>query len=161
MRKFICLLFFVILTSLGYSLGAQEKTGRFYKIDVNGVPLSAHVTKSQVIQKFGHPDRYEQQDSEFGLAEYYYYGDGYLLFENQEFIEFTVTKPEFRLLTIYFNGGIRVGDPLNVFDNFEGGDLILSDEDSQEYMIVNDSDSHLEITADNGKIKSFHFHYLP
>lgn len=159
MRTLICTLLWLFV-SLCNNAFAQDENIKYYNIDVKGVPIGATVSESDILDKFGKPTRTELQDGEDGTLVWYYYGDSYLLFENGTFIEFTICDSQLQIMTRYFSGGIRVGDDISVFQNFEHGDLVLVNEDLGRYKLVDDSDTSLVIRTQGDRIEKFHFHFL-
>ena len=83
MKIRITMVMFVALMLSVFSAKAQ--------IAVNGVEVDTKMTKSEVIAKFGEPDKYLYQDSgDNGVNEWYHYGKTHFVFKDEYFIEFTV-----------------------------------------------------------------------
>lgn len=101
-------------------------------IDVNGVPLWTILTKEDIIEKFGVPDRYYNEDGRYDddpddQERGYYYGENYIETLNGEFLGFDIRDTRFKVLTKYFEGGIGVGSHISVFKGFKDGMLNQSD----------------------------------
>ena len=98
------------------------------KIDINGVPLWSNLSKEQIIEKFGIPDEYYNEDGKYDDAwqeRGYRYGDNYIETCDGELWMFEIRDKRFKVLTTYFEGGITVGDHISVFKGFKDGMLYL------------------------------------
>ena len=86
------------------------------QIAVNGVEVDTKMTKSEVIAKFGKPDRYSYNDAGMveGIDERYIYADGSLHFNNNLFIGFTVIGKSFAVTLGGLDSDITVGDKFSV-----------------------------------------------
>lgn len=96
------------------------------KIDINGVPLWSVLNKEQIIEKFGIPDEYYNEDGKSDDAwkeRGYRYGKSYIETCDGELWEFDIWDDNFKVLTAYFNGGIGVGDHISIFKGFPNGML--------------------------------------
>lgn len=99
-------------------------------IDVNGVPLWSALTKEQVIEKFGTPDEYYNEDGRYDddcKERGYRYGNNYIETCDGEFWMFEIRDTRFKVLTKYFDGGVGVGDHISVFKGFKDGMLYQRD----------------------------------
>ena len=100
------------------------------KIDVNGVPLWSVLNKEQIIEKFGIPDEYYNEDGRYDDAwkeRGYKYGSNYIETCDCELWEFYIYDTKFKVHTTYFDGGIGVGDHISVFKGFKDGMLYQRD----------------------------------
>ena len=85
------------------------------QIAVNGVEVDTKMTKSEVIAKFGEPDKYLYQDSgDNGVNEWYHYGETHFVFKDEYFIEFTVCDKNFSVTLGGLDSDITVGDKFSV-----------------------------------------------
>ena len=86
------------------------------QIAVNGIEVGTKMTKSEVIAKFGKPDRYSYNDAGMveGIDERYIYADGSLHFNNNLFIGFTVIGKSFAVTLGGLDSDITVGDKFSV-----------------------------------------------
>ena len=108
----------------------EDLEGLHLNIDVNGVPLWTILSKDQVIEKFGIPDRYYNEDGKYDDAwkeRGYYYGENYIETCDGELWEFNLGDDTFKVLTTYFDSGITVGDHISVFKGFMDGILYQRD----------------------------------
>ena len=84
----------------------------------------------QVIEKFGTPDEYYNEDGRYD-AEWqergYRYGNNYIETCDGEFWMFEIRDTRFKVLTKYFDGGVGVGDHISVFKGFKDGMLYQRD----------------------------------
>lgn len=123
-------------------------------IDVNGVPLWSVLDKEQIIEKFGVPDGYYNEDGKYDDAwkeRGYEYGKNYIETCDGEFWGFTINDTQFKVLTTYFDGGIGVGDHISVFKGFTGG--MLHQRNPKQfgefcYMIADASDGYFCFNTD-------------
>ncbi len=105
---------FVALMLSVFSANAQ--------IAVNGIEVDTKMTKSEVIAKFGEPDRYSYNynynynDAGMveGIDEWYLYADSSLHFNNNLFIGFTVCDKNFSVTLGGLDSDITVGDKFSV-----------------------------------------------
>nr|WP_278707721.1 hypothetical protein [Bacteroides intestinalis] len=86
------------------------------QIAVNGVEVGTKMTKSEVIAKFGKPDRYSYNDAGIveGIDEWYIYADSSLHFNNNMFIGFTVCDKNFSVTLGGLDSDIAAGDKFSV-----------------------------------------------
>ena len=86
------------------------------QIAVNGVEVGTRMTKSEVIAKFGKPDRYSYNDAGIveGIDEWYIYADSSLHFNNNMFIGFTVCDKNFSVTLGGLDSDIAAGDKFSV-----------------------------------------------
>lgn len=160
-RSFIVCLMSAFLLMFGINLSAQSVEGLEYVIDVNGLVPHTIVSHIDIVGALGQPDRIETRDGMDGDEVWYFYGDNYFGFRNGgEFFDFYVKDPRFKVLSMYFNGGLRVGASVSVFDDFPHGFL---DETviQNSYKLVNGIDVQLGVGVDGRKIKYFFYHELP
>ena len=108
MKIRITMVMFVALMLSVFSANAQ--------IAVNGIEVDTKMTKSEVIAKFGEPDRYSYNDAGMveGIDEWYIYADGSLHFNNNLFIGFTVIGKSFAVTLGGLDSDITVGDKFSV-----------------------------------------------
>ena len=108
MKIRITMVMFVALMLSVFSANAQ--------IAVNGIEVDTKMTKSEVIAKFGEPDRYSYNDAGMveGIDEWYIYADGSLHFNNNLFIGFTVIGKSFAVTLDGLDSDITVGDKFSV-----------------------------------------------
>ena len=108
MKTRITMVMFVALVLSVFSAKAQ--------IAVNGVEVDTKMTKSEVIAKFGKPDRYSYNDAGMveGIDEWYLYADSSLHFNNNLFIGFTVCDKNFSVTLGGLDSDITVGDKFSV-----------------------------------------------
>ena len=108
MKTRFTMVMFVALVLSVFSAKAQ--------IAVNGVEVDTKMTKSEVIAKFGKPDRYSYNDAGMveGIDERYIYADGSLHFNNNLFIGFTVIGKSFAVTLGGLDSDITVGDKFSV-----------------------------------------------
>ncbi len=104
---------FVALVLYVFSAKAQ--------IAVNGIEVGTKMTKSEVIAKFGEPDRYSYNDAGMveGIDERYIYADGSLHFNNNLFIGFTVIGKSFAVTLGGLDSDITAGDKFSVLSPLE------------------------------------------
>lgn len=128
--------------------------------DVEGVAIDSLMTKAQVIEKFGEPEKYSWKDySEIdGIYERYRYGEDSLLFVNEQLYSFSVKTPRWSVLVYMIEGGVRVGDPFSKLSplNPQLADWIKDNTDSETYYIPS-GDFPILIDVKEGKIKSVSF----
>lgn len=85
------------------------------QIAVNGVEVDTKMTKSEVIAKFGEPDKYLYQDSgDNGVNEWYHYGKTHFVFKDEYFIEFTICDKNFSVTLGGLDSDITAGDNVSV-----------------------------------------------
>ena len=107
MKTRITMVMFMALLHSVFSAKAQ--------IAVNGVKTHTKMTKSEVIAKFGKPDKYLYQDSgDNGVNEWYHYGETHFVFKDECFIEFTVCDKNFSVTLGGLDSDITVGDKFSV-----------------------------------------------
>ena len=108
MKTRITMVMFVALVLSVFSAKAQ--------IAVNGVEVDTKMTKSEVIAKFGKPDRYSYNDAGIveGIDEWYIYADSSLHFNNNMFIGFTVCDKNFSVTLGGLDSDIAAGDKFSV-----------------------------------------------
>ena len=107
MKIRITMVMFVALMLSVFSAKAQ--------IAVNGVEVDTKMTKSEVIAKFGEPDKYLYQDSgDNGVNEWYHYGKTHFVFKDEYFIEFTVCDKNFSVTLGGLDSDITAGDNVSV-----------------------------------------------
>ena len=108
MKTRITMVMFVALMLSVFSAKAQ--------IAVNGVEVDTKMTKSEVIAKFGEPDRYSYNDAGMveGIDEWYLYADSSLHFNNNLFIGFTVCDKNFSVTLGGLDSDITAGDNVSV-----------------------------------------------
>ncbi len=108
MKTRFTMVMFVALVLSVFSAKAQ--------IAVNGIEVGTKMTKSEVIAKFGKPDRYSYNDAGMveGIDERYIYADGSLHFNNNLFIGFTVIGKSFAVTLGGLDSDITVGDKFSV-----------------------------------------------
>lgn len=101
---------------------AQDVDMMLFDRDVNGVKIGVKMTKEQVVDIFGEPDKYVEQDSgDNGVNKFYYYGKSFLHFKNDAFDEFYIVDTDFVALTNHIDGGLKVGDSISKLDSFKYG----------------------------------------
>ena len=108
MKTRFTMVMFVALVLSVFSAKAQ--------IAVNGIEVGTKMTKSEVIAKFGKPDRYSYNDAGMveGIDERYIYADGSLHFNNNLFIGFTVIGKSFAVTLGGLDSDITAGDNVSV-----------------------------------------------
>ncbi len=85
------------------------------QIAVNGVETHTKMTKSEVIAKFGKPDKYLYQDSgDNGVNEWYHYGETHFVFKDECFIDFAVCDKNLSVTLGGLDSDITVGDNISV-----------------------------------------------
>ncbi len=85
------------------------------QIAVNGVEVGTKMTKSEVIAKFGKPDKYLYQDSgDNGVNEWYHYGETHFVFKDECFIDFAVCDKNLSVTLGGLDSDITVGDNISV-----------------------------------------------
>ncbi|MDE5889875.1 MAG: hypothetical protein K2H10_02550 [Bacteroidales bacterium] len=85
------------------------------QVSVNGVGVFTEMTKSEVISKFGEPDRYEYYDSgDNGVDEWYYYAGSHLVFNDSRFVEFSITDSKYTITLYGLEQNVRVDDEFSV-----------------------------------------------
>ncbi len=85
------------------------------QIAVNGVKTHTKMTKSEVIAKFGKPDKYLYQDSgDNGVNEWYHYGETHFVFKDECFIDFAVCDKNLSVTLGGLDSDITVGDNISV-----------------------------------------------
>lgn len=125
------------------------------KIDVNGVPLWSILNKEQIIEKFGIPDEYYNEDGMYDDAwqeRGYRYGKNYIETCDGELWEFYIRDNNFKVLTTYFKDGVKVGDHISVFKGFKDG--MLCQRDPREfgdycYQIVDSLEGYFCFSTDS------------
>ena len=107
MKTRITMVMFMALLLSVFSAKAQ--------IAVNGVKTHTKMTKSEVIAKFGKPDKYLYQDSgDNGVNEWYHYGETHFVFKDECFIEFTFCDKNFSVTLGGLDSDITAGDNVSV-----------------------------------------------
>ena len=107
MKTRITMVMFVALALSVFSAKAQ--------IAVNGVEVDIKMTKSEVIAKFGEPDKYLYQDSgDNGVNEWYHYGETHFVFKDEYFIDFAVCDKNFSVTLGGLDSDITAGDNVSV-----------------------------------------------
>ncbi len=107
MKTRITMVMFVALLLSVFSAKAQ--------IAVNGVKTHTKMTKSEVIAKFGKPDKYLYQDSgDNGVNEWYHYGETHFVFKDECFIDFAVCDKNLSVTLGGLDSDITVGDNISV-----------------------------------------------
>ncbi len=85
------------------------------QIAVNGVEVDTKMAKSEVIAKFGKPDKYLYQDSgDNGVNEWYHYGETHFVFKDECFIDFAVCDKNLSVTLGGLDSDITVGDNISV-----------------------------------------------
>lgn len=104
MKKFI--LFILTVSTCFMSIDAQ---------DIAGIDWSMKMTESQVVSKFGKPEKFEQKDTDSGFHEIYHYcSDSFIIDYCDSYLDnFRVEKRGIAVLTKYIPGGIQVGDNIS------------------------------------------------
>lgn len=151
MKIFGYLLFiaFVNIGSFRIALAQTQDNG----LDINGLCIGKIYSKTYVISKLGEPNKYLSRMSEFGLNEEYEYGPNLLRFkENGMFCEFALEDNRFAIYTANINGGIKVGDSVNKFQQLGFGVLELKENGMYVFWSPSRSDSPIEIRQVNGII---------
>jgi len=106
--------------------------GEIYSQDIEGLEIGSTVTKTQVVNKFGTPDKYEIQHWDTGdgpneKGEFFKYDiDSSYLHKSGLYIElmddmltgFVVRNSQYCAFTKMIPGGIRVGDSFSAIDNY-------------------------------------------
>ncbi len=107
MKTRITMVMFMALLLSVFSAKAQ--------IAVNGVKTHTKMTKSEVIAKFGKPDKYLYQDSgDNGVNEWYHYGETHFVFKDECFIDFAVCDKNLSVTLGGLDSDITVGDNISV-----------------------------------------------
>lgn len=125
------------------------------KIDINGVPLWTDLNKEQIIEKFGVPDDYYNEDGKYDDAwqtRGYKYGKNYIETCDGELWLFNIVDDRFKVLTTYFKGGVGVDDHISVFKGFQAGMLYQRDPEQfgeYYYEIADSLDGHFCFRTDS------------
>ncbi len=151
MKTRITMVMFVALVLSVFSAKAQ--------IAVNGVEVDTKMTKSEVIAKFGKPDRYSYNDAGMveGIDERYIYADGSLHFNNNLFIGFTVIGKSFAVTLGGLDSDITVGDKFSVLSPLN---LIEMDWYEKDWYCVYYNDVKVSFEVKDGIITCIDY-YLP
>ncbi len=150
MKTRITMVMFVALLLSVFSAKAQ--------IAVNGVKTHTKMTKSEVIAKFGKPDKYLYQDSgDNGVNEWYHYGETHFVFKDECFIEFTVCDKKFSVTLGGLDSDITVGDKFSVLSPLN---LIEMDWYEKDWYCVYYNDVKVSFEVKDGIITCIDY-YLP
>jgi len=136
----------LIFPVLGYS---QSENIIF---DVNLLNLDDSYTKNQVVTIWGEPDIYHQHESEFGLDERYYYGDNCFKFNKGIMNYFYINDKRFSIFNTHIPGGIKVGDPISVFNQLSFGKLHFKGTAGEFYFQIGEADDVIRVRADDQNI---------
>ncbi len=127
------ILSFCLLALACLSTNAQDfwKDYKANGIDVDGVKIGQVMNYGQFVAKFGKPDKYLKNDIGDGnepcWGEYYRIEPNSFYFRNNGFFnEFVLKDSRFAGMTLWIQGGIRVGDKLSKLDNFKYGKPIVA-----------------------------------
>ena len=124
----LCASFPVFSQAHGDSLTDESVTeemadGRSYELDVNGLYIGEPMTGRELIRYFGKPDQIiNKQAGKYGEVGYFY-GDTYLELLKGCFLEFHISDPSFKIMSAYFDDGLKVGDHISRFEDFSDGTL--------------------------------------
>lgn len=123
--------------------------------DVNGMHILKTYNFNSVVALLGTPDRYQNNESEMGQDESYEYGPNIFRFsENGLFSEFVLKDCRFAIFTLKLQGGIKIGDPLNRFNQLGFGNLELNENGT--YTFVGIGDTLLIVYHENNIITRIH-----
>lgn len=99
-----------------YKLTDTVPENIIYNLDIEGVMMDSLMTKDQVIEKFGEPDKFSMKNSFLDTEakyERYDYEKAMLLFIDEMLYAFSVSHSEWSVLNTYIEGGVRVGDNIS------------------------------------------------
>lgn len=153
MKRRILYIFATIfaMISCADALIAQEVDMMRYNRDVNGVEIGTALTKEQIIEYFGEPTEYKIYDNgSDGKGESFYYGKTRLHFVNGVFDDFYLCTQQFAALKNHINGGLKVGTPISLLDNFKYGKPVYVEDGV--YKLFYDTDNPITLIVTNGII---------
>ena len=125
------------------------------QVSVNGIKVFSKLAKNEVFEKFGQPDEYKRQDSgDNGVNEWYHYGENFLTFKENYFIEFTVCDKNFVVNLDGLERDVKVGDKLSVLEPLE---THYMDWFEKDWYCVCFEDEQVIIKVNNGVITCISF----
>ena len=127
--------------------------GHAYDLDVNGVYVGKSMNGRELVKLFGEPDEVINAEAgKYGEVGYIY-GDTYLELLKGRFLEFHIYDPSFKVMSAYFDDGLKVGDHISVFDDFTDGVLQQRNPKiwgpNQYQLIADDRDCYLNVVTDD------------
>jgi len=136
------LLYTLLLPKVGFS------TMEEVLFDIAHLNIDNSYTKSEIVALWGEPDVYHQHQSEFGLDESYYYKGNNITFNKGLLTFFYVEDRRFPIFTSYVPGGIKVGDPVTVFNQLSFGKLHFRGIAGEFYFQIGEADDAIKVRAD-------------
>lgn len=157
-RQYIKTLILIIsLFNISVNLSAQNVDMMLFNRDVNGIEVGTILTKDILIAKFGDPTRYIEQDSgDNGINKWYYFGDNYFHVKDDVFDEFSIVDSSFVAFTNHVKGGLKIGDPISLLDNFKYG--APKKETDTCYILFHTADNPVYIYVENDIIVAINYH---
>ena len=143
-RQYIKTLILIIsLFNISVNLSAQNVDMMLFNRDVNGIEVGTILTKYILIAKFGDPTRYIEQDSgDNGINKWYYFG--------------SIVDSSFVAFTNHVKGGLKIGDPISLLDNFKYG--APEKETDTCYILFHTADNPVYIYVENDIIVAINYH---
>ena len=138
---------------------------RFYHLDVNGVSISDTLSQKEFIALFGEPDQIFIDEWELGVTLGFKYDRNGFETLDGVFWAFYIYDPCYKVLTRYFDGGVKIGDHISIFKGFQDG--VLYQRDSKKwgkhsYELLNGSDGfYLRFYPDNDGYIVYMFYEEP
>ena len=119
---------------------------RFYHLDVNGISVGDTLSQKQFISLFGEPDQiFDHDDWGLGIELGFKYDRNGFETLDGVFNAFYIYDPCYKVLTRYFDGGVKVGDHISIFKGFQDGVLYQRDPErwgNHSYELLNGSDGY-------------------
>lgn len=118
--------------------------GRFYHLDVNGVSIGDTLSQKEFIALFGEPDQiFDKGEGGAGYEMGFKYARNGFETTDGVFNAFFIYDPCYKVMTRYFDGGVKVGDHISIFKGFQDGVLYQLDPKEwgkHSYKLLNGSD---------------------
>ena len=106
------------VAAVAFPQNINQTTSNHLELDLNGVKIGTKLLKSEVIKKFGKPDKYQKYTGLFendeDFMEQYTYPDLIINFNSSEGLSYFFLKTDkIPFCTLDVEGGIRIGDDFN------------------------------------------------
>ena len=140
--------------------------GRFYHLDVNGVSIDDTLSQKEFIALFGEPDQiFDKGDGGAGYEMGFKYARNGFETTDGVFNAFFIYDPCYKVMTRYFDGGVKVGDHISIFKGFQDGVLYQLDPKEwgkHSYKLLNGSDGcYLRFFTDDKGYVVYMFYIEP